>query len=153
LHNAKPFLFLENLLSLIMLSTHFNHYNKQLQPYASKNRKAMTKAEACLWKYVLKAKLTGYTFNRQRPVLNYIADFMCKELKLIIEVDGSSHDSEEAQLKDAIRQQNLEDAGFKVIRFTNEDVLKNIDWVRKEILQALEILKAAGGKPHPSTSG
>jgi hypothetical protein len=57
------------------------------------------------------------------------------------------------QLKDAIRQQNLEEAGFKVIRFTNEDVLKNIDWVRKEILQALETLKAAGGKPHPSTSG
>jgi len=113
----------------------------------------MTKAEACLWKYVLKAKLTGYTFNRQRPVLNYIADFMCKELKLIIEVDGSVHDSEEAQAKDAIRQQNLEDAGFKVIRFTNEDVLKNIDWVRKEILQTLETLKAAGGKPHPSTSG
>lgn len=113
----------------------------------------MTKAEACLWKYVLKAKLTGYTFNRQRPVLNYIADFMCKELKLIIEVDGSSHDSEEAQIKDGIRQQNLEDAGFKVIRFTNEDVLKNIDWVRNNILQTLETLKAAGGKPHPSTSG
>ncbi len=113
----------------------------------------MNKAEACLWKYVLKAKHTSYTFNRQRPVLNYIADFMCKELKLIIEVDGSSHDSEEAQIKDAIRQQNLEEAGFKVIRFTNEDVLKNIDWVRNEILQALETLKAAGGKPHPSTSG
>lgn len=73
----------------------YNLYNKKLQPYASKNRKQMTKAEACLWKYVLKAKMTGYTFNRQRPVLNYIADFMCKEKKLIIEVDGITHTFEE----------------------------------------------------------
>ena len=49
----------------------------------------MTKAEACLWKYVLRAgKMKSFQFRRQRPVLNYIADFMCKELMLIIEVDG-----------------------------------------------------------------
>ena len=54
-----------------------NHeYNKNLQPYANRLRKEMTKAEACLWKYVLKAKnLSGCQFRRQRPVLNYIADF------------------------------------------------------------------------------
>ena len=57
----------------------------------------MTKAEACLWKYVLKARqLKGFQFRRQRPVLNYIADFMCKELMLIIEVDGITHHDEEA---------------------------------------------------------
>jgi len=68
-----------------------NHnYNKNLQPYANKLRKEMTKAEACLWKYVLKAKqLRGYQFRRQRPALNYIADFVCMELMLIIEVDAS----------------------------------------------------------------
>lgn len=68
------------------------HYNKDLQPFAKDLRSDMTKAEACLWKYVLKARMIkGYQFRRQRPVLNYIADFMCKELILIIEVDGITH--------------------------------------------------------------
>lgn len=90
----------------------------------------MTKAEACLWKYVLRAsKMKGYGFRRQRPVLNYIADFMCKELMLIIEVDGSIHELEEVRKNDAQRQKALEEAGFTVLRFTNEEVLTNIHWV------------------------
>lgn len=108
-------------------------YNKNLQPFANKNRKQMTKAEACLWKYALRAKQMGYTFNRQRPVLNYIADFMSKELKLIIEVDGYSHLLEDVIENDIIRQQRLENAGFKVIRFKGEEVLKDIKRVREII--------------------
>ena len=108
-----------------------NHlYNKNLQPYANRLRKEMTKAEACLWKYVLRAgKMKGYPFRRQRPLLNYIADFMCKELMLIIEVDGSIHELEEVMNNDKVRQQALEEAGFTVLRFTNEEVLTNIQWV------------------------
>ena len=118
------------------------HYNKKLQPYANKLRKQMTKAEACLWKYVLKAsQLKGYSFRRQRSVLNYIADFMCKDLMLIIEVDGITHQSEEALLKDDKRQSDLEKAGFTVLRFTDEEVLNNIqavnafleEWIDKNI--------------------
>lgn len=56
--------------------------------------------------------LKGYQFRRQRPVLQYIADFMCKELKLIIEVDGITHQWEETAQKDEVRQKKLEDAGF-----------------------------------------
>ena len=108
-----------------------NHlYNKNLQPYANRLRKEMTKAEACLWKYVLRAgKMKGYPFRRQRPVLNYIADFMCKELMLIVEVDGSIHELEEVMRNDKVRQKALEEAGFTVLRFTNEEVLTNIQWV------------------------
>ena len=77
-----------------------NKYNKNLQPYANRLRKEMTKAEACLWKYILKAKqLRNYQFRRQRPVLNYIADFICLELMLIIEIDGLTHHWEETILK------------------------------------------------------
>ena len=101
----------------------------------------MTKAEACLWKYALRAKQMGYTFNRQRPVLNYIADFMCKELKLIIEVDGGIHSMEDVAKKDIIRQQHLELVGFKVIRFKNEEVLKEINNVREHILATIHSLK------------
>lgn len=76
----------------------------------------MTKAEACLWKFVLKSKqLKRYQFRRQRRVLNYIADFMCMELMLIIEVDGISHDWEETVLKDEKKQIDLEAAGFTII--------------------------------------
>ncbi|MBP8033358.1 MAG: DUF559 domain-containing protein [Bacteroidia bacterium] len=119
-----------------MIAEKDNHllYNKNLQPFANKNRKQMTKAEACLWKYALRAKQMGHTFNRQRPVLNYIADFMSKELKLIIEVDGYSHLLEDVIENDIIRQQRLENASFKVIRFKGEEVLKDIKRVR-EIIQ------------------
>ena len=100
----------------------------------------MTKAEACLWKYALRAsKMKGYGFRRQRPVLNYIADFMCKELFLIIEVDGITHQDERVISNDKIRQARLEAAGFTVLRFTDDEVLKSMrgvisaleDWIEK----------------------
>ncbi len=126
-----------------MIAEKDNHllYNKSLQPFANENRKQMTKAEACLWKYALRAKQMGYTFNRQRPVLNYIADFMCKELKLIIEVDGYTHLLDDVIKNDLIRQERLENAGFKVIRFKDEEVLKDIKRVREIIQITINELK------------
>ena len=125
-----------------MTGKHDNHYyNKNLQPYANSLRKEMTKAEACMWKYVLRARtMKGFQFRRQRPVLNYIADFMCMELMLVIEVDGITHHSEEAIKKDEIRQKALEAAGFTLLRFTDEEVLNHIqvvynyleDWIEKK---------------------
>jgi len=124
-----------------------NEYNKNLQPYANKLRKEMTKAEACLWKYVLKAKqLCGYQFRRQRPVLKYIADFICMELMLVIEVDGITHHWEETILKDKKKQTDLEATGFTVLRFTDDEVLNDInsvhafleDWIEKKINGSLK---------------
>ena len=97
----------------------------------------MTKAESCLWKFVLRAKQTGIVFNRQRPGLNYIADFMYKELKLIIEVDGYTHLLEEVIINDRVRQANLEKAGFKILRFKDDEVLKEIDIVRNKIFKTI----------------
>ena len=115
------------------------HYNKNLQPFANKLRKDMTKAEACLWKYVLKArKLKGYQFRRQRPVLNYIADFMSMELMLVIEVDGITHWDEEVVKKDVIRQKKLEEVGFIVLRFDDNDVLHDIENVERVLLGFVE---------------
>ena len=131
-------------------------YNCQLQPYASSLRKEMTKAEACLWKYVLKAKkLQGYAFRRQRPVLNYIADFMCMELMLIIEVDGITHDWEETSRGDQRRQEDLENAGFTLIRFDDSDVLKDINAVLgylEEWIEAREKDFGKGQKKEPPPS-
>ena len=126
-------------------------YNKQLREKAHELRYSMTKAEACLWKYALRSKqMKGYTFNRQRPVLTFIADFMCKELKLIIEVDGYSHLLEEIIKKDQLKQFALEQAGYTVIRFTDNEVLKQIKLVRQRIWDTIEKLE---NLPQPPPEG
>ena len=134
-----------------MKSSSLNNYgyNKRLLANATELRKNMTKAEACLWKYVLKAGgMKGFTFRRQRPVLQYIADFMCKELFLIIEVDGITHSYETVAGEDIKRQTDLEEAGFTVIRFTDEEVLHSINSVYKEIEgRVLKIMKEKGISP------
>ncbi len=127
-----------------MKSTKENHllYNKKLQPSAHELRYTMTKAEACLWKYALRAKqMNGYSFNRQRPALNYIVDFMCKKLKLVIEVDGYTHLLDDTIKKDEKKQRDLENAGFKVLRFSDNEVLKGIENVKRAIEQAIEELE------------
>ena len=101
-----------------------NFYNKSLKPFAKKLRSTSTHAEIKVWREVLRAKqMKGYGFLRQRPILNYIADFMCKELKLIIEVDGSSHEHEEIRNRDLVKQRELEKAGFLRIHKLGREVL------------------------------
>jgi very-short-patch-repair endonuclease len=112
----------------------FNRYNKTLKPLARSNRYQMTKAEACLWKYVLRAKMMcGYSFNRQRPIDNFIVDFFCKSLNLAIEVDGISHTFDEVTEKDEKKQQHLESLGITVLRFSDTEVLNDIENVRMKI--------------------
>jgi len=99
----------------------------------------MTKAEACLWKYVLRAgTMKGYGFRRQRPILTYIVDFMSKELMLVIEVDGCTHWSRHARKRDEQRDAVLTSAGFSIIRFTDEEVLNNITEVYEKIAEWIE---------------
>lgn len=119
-------------------------YNKDLQPLANKLRKEMTKAEASLWKYVLRARgMKGYQFRRQRPVLGYIADFMCRELGLVIEVDGITHRFEETTVKDDRKDHDLAVIGFRVLRFSDDDVLKNIQGVAKRIEDVIAEIEAS----------
>ena len=102
------------------------YYNPKLKALARRLRNNSTKAEIYIWSYLLRAKsFKGYSFRRQRPVLNYIVDFMCKGLMLIIEVDGSIHERWDVKKKDQVRQKQLEEIGFTVLRFTNEQVLKD----------------------------
>lgn len=132
--------------------TNYYAYNGKLRYLANKLRKEMTKAEACLWKYALRAsKMKGYQFRRQRPVLQYIADFMCKELKLVIEVDGLTHQWEETAARDLQKSNDLEQAGFKVIRFTDEEVLKNMNAVIEKIKRVIEEIEKT--TPYPRQRG
>ena len=75
----------------------------------------------------------NYTFNRQKPLGRYIVDFYCKPLKLVIEVDGAYHFEEEQKLKDKERQACLEQMGLHFLRFHNEQIKKDMDWVLREI--------------------
>jgi very-short-patch-repair endonuclease len=101
------------------------HYNKALKKYARVNRANMTKGEACMWKYVLRNRqLAGYQFRRQRPILNYIVDFICFDLMLVIEVDGYSHEFRKKEINDRVRDEDLESIGFTVFRFTDSEILQ-----------------------------
>jgi len=118
-----------------------NYYNKNLQPFANKLRHNMTKAEACLWKYALRASSLGVPFRRERSIGRFIADFVCLPLKLVIEVDGATHLYEETQIKDAQKDKELKELGFEVLRFEDHTILSNIDFVAGIIRDKIEELK------------
>ena len=84
----------------------------------------MTEAESLLWE-ALRNNIQGYKFRRQHPIADYIADFVCLSNKLIIEVDGGYHDTEEQKADDRLRTDILNKLGFRVIRFKNEEVTTN----------------------------
>jgi very-short-patch-repair endonuclease len=111
-----------------------NNYNKRFKPLARGLRNKSTKSEVRLWCEVLRNKsLLGFTFLRQRIVDPYIADFLCKDLMLIIELDGKSHESEEAVKKDEDKDIALQKLGFTVMRIRDEDVMNNLDNVTLSI--------------------
>ena len=115
------------------------HYNTDLKEYAKINRQSMPKSEAALWKYVLsRGIMMNYTFLRQRPVLNYIADFMCFDLMLIVEVDGLSHDDERQATYDVKRDKELNSIGFTVLRFSDWEVLNRIETVSQMVMAWIE---------------
>jgi len=83
-------------------------YNKNLKDFSRKLRNNQTLGETLLWMELQKKQMRGYQFNRQKPLGNYIVDFYCKKLSLVIEIDGGSHDFEEIMVKDIERQRILE---------------------------------------------
>jgi very-short-patch-repair endonuclease len=115
-------------------------YNRSLKPLARNLRNEGTKGEAILWFNALKAKkMYGYQFNRQFPIGNYIVDFICRKLNLIIEIDGNSHLSKSEQ--DRTRQDYLEEQGYEILRFTETEVVHRLDDVLEKICYAVESLE------------
>ena len=100
-------------------------YNPRLKDRARQLRKNMTRAEVVLWQHVKSKQLNGYDFDRQCPLDEFIVDFFCKELMLVIEIDGVTHDDEQGQIRDRFRQERLESFGVQFLRFQDEDVKVN----------------------------
>jgi len=113
-------------------------YKKQLKYLARELRKNMTDAERLLWSKVRRKQLNSYQYYRQKNVGNYIVGFYCPAGKLIVELDGGQHYTEEGKKKDAIREQYLDSLGFTVLRFSDREVLKNIEGVIEKIYDHLK---------------
>ena len=104
----------------------YNH-NKKLTPYAKKLRKNMTLEERNLWyKFLQEYKIR---FLRQKVIKNYIVDFYCSKASLVIEIDGGQHYEDDAILQDKMRDKELNELGYKVLRFTNFDIKNNFEGV------------------------
>ena len=99
-------------------------------------RKNMTDAETFLWTY-LKQGIEGLKFRRQHPIGLYIADFYCHKAKLIVEIDGSIHELKEISENDKSRQTDLEKWGYSVLRFTNEQVMNDLQKIIAEITEKI----------------
>lgn len=109
----------------------------QHRTHARRMRKALTDAELKLWNCLRAHRLDGLGFRRQLPILGYIVDFACPEHKLIIEIDGSQHADDAAIHYDQQRTETLQQNGWTVIRFWNDDVLHQIDDVCLHILRSI----------------
>lgn len=109
---------------------------KLLEKFAKENRRYGTEEERILWN-ILSGKKLGYKFRRQHIIGDFIVDFICLKCRLIIEVDGKYHFTEEQISKDEERTKYLESNGFTVIRFTNEEIIADIDSVLETISKHL----------------
>ena len=108
-----------------------SHY-ELLQEFALHNRNHPTEAETILWQY-LKGGRMGEHFRRQHIILDYIPDFVCLSKQLIIEIDGGYHLEGEQPKRDEEREEELMSQGFRVLRFTNDEVIGDIDSVLDKI--------------------
>jgi very-short-patch-repair endonuclease len=112
------------------------HYNPKLKQTARMLRKNMTLAEILLWQQIKGKKLLGYDFHRQKPIDDYVVDFYCPQLKLVLEIDGDSHDGKEEA--DRVRQTKLESNGLTVLRFWDADVKDNVDGITEQLREWIE---------------
>ena len=114
-------------------------YRKDLKQKARELRKDSTLSEVLLW-LEIRNRVLGVQFHRQVPLLDYIVDFYCHELMLAIEIDGDSHDYEDAVDYDTVRQSRLEEEGVVFLRFEDRQVKKEMAWVVNELVVKIEEL-------------
>jgi len=111
----------------------FIPYNRELTSLARENRANPTQAERRIWYKVLcRRQFEAHKFLRQKPIGDYIVDFYCSDLRLVVEIDGDSHSEQEEY--DARRAAALEGFGLTVVRYTNLDILENIEGVYEHLL-------------------
>lgn len=121
-------------------------YNKILKSPSRELRSNMTDAEQILWQKLRGKQILGVQFYRQKPILNFIVDFYCPKAKLIIECDGSQHYTEDGLFADRQRDEALNQLGLRVLRFSNFQIIDELEAVCEFIYQVIEE-KLAEEKP------
>jgi len=130
-----------------------NYGDRELIKKARELRSNMTKAEIILWSRIRSKQIDGYKFRRQQPIFNYIVDFYCHELKLIIEVDGPIHLTDETNKYDLKRDNTFKINGYHILRLTNSEVETNINSSTNKIrLFISRILSPSQGDRRGSTN-
>lgn len=104
---------------------------------ARKLRKNQTPQEQKIWQLLRNNQFQNLKFRRQYPIGDYVVDFICKEEKIIIEIDGGQHNIDKNIEKDKLRTEYLKSKGYRVIRFWNNDVDKNLEGVYEELLKVI----------------
>ena len=113
-------------------------YNKQLEPYSREQRKNMTDAEKLLWSNIRMKQLNKCQFYRQRIIGDHVVDFFSPSAKLIIEVDDSQNYSDKIAKADRIKDRYMENRGFTVLRFNDDEVMTNTAGVTRKILEKMK---------------
>ncbi len=108
-------------------------YRKDLKPLARQSRNNPTEAEKQFWRKVRGKQVNGLAFYRQKPIGGFIVDFYCPKLKLVVELDGGGHGMPEQIAYDRKRSETLKKMGLRELRFSNQDILKNIEGVLRMI--------------------
>jgi|APSaa5957512535_1039671.scaffolds.fasta_scaffold14912_2 very-short-patch-repair endonuclease len=130
------------------------NYNLDLKTFARQNRQNPTRAENKIWQEILNNKKTGYKFSRQRPIDQFILDFYCSKLFLAIEIDGSIHYIKDQSDYDQARSDRLNFAGIKVLRYTNSNIINDIEKTHGDIKKQIKIRKRElGRKGTPPVKG
>jgi very-short-patch-repair endonuclease len=114
---------------------------KQLTTVARSLRRNATSAERRLWQGLRREQVAGFRFRRQGILAGFIADFACFEARVVIEVDGATHGTDEEVARDIARSATLAAQGYDVLRFTNDDVFHNLDGVLETIYTRLIALR------------
>jgi very-short-patch-repair endonuclease len=112
-------------------------FNKKLKTLARRLRKNMTDAESFLWQRIRRKQLKGRQFYRQKNIGNYIVDFYCPSAKVIVELDGGQHYTQEGIRRDQVRDKYLDSLGLTTLRFSDREVFKNIEGVLERIFEHL----------------
>jgi very-short-patch-repair endonuclease len=115
-------------------------YNKNLKEPSKSLRDNLTEAERCLWTR-LRLKHLGYVFYRQKPIGEYIVDFYCPKARLVVEVDGGGHFTEDEASNDKVRDEYMRSLGLTVLRFSNSEVLKNTDSIAETVHELLDKIR------------
>ena len=137
--------------------------SQQQRKRAKTLRQTMTRAATLLWRYLKAHRVDGFLFRRQAPMATYVVDFVCHEAGIVVELDGETHDFDERLAADAARDKWLALRGYVVLRFTNEQVLRELEGVLTTIRQtsgdrargtplSLSLPRKGGGNPQTASA-